>query len=420
MMSVGARALALAGLVALAGGCFWQGPGATPDRDGHNAFEAAVTPSTVGGLALAWEAPTDGGAVRGPVTSTAGVHVVDQQGAYGFDRSGDRLWAVASPEPRAFHEAYVAGADTVHLGRWDRAATEATDPSAGDETLRLDAATGDPVAEPLAGVAIGERGDRLLRWSVDFARLGRGGQFPFWMTGLGLDGTTCCPYWLGLTSAGPDTTPPEPPGATVGTSHLFTAGDGPLSSTDPSQVGNGLRGYAIDAPVACFGNYLCPSWVTALDGSTATRPALAEGGEVAYVGTDAGTVYAVDGATGATLWARPVGAAVVDTPARAGGSLYVPTAGQGLVVLDAAAGARQWSTAAATLVGQPAVAGGVVFTAATGGTLAAHDAGGCGAAACAPLWSAQAGAEVSGGPAVDGGIVYVGTADARLLAYRLG
>jgi serine/threonine-protein kinase len=200
---------------------------------------------------------------------------------------------------------------------------------------------------------------------------------------------------------------------------MFDAGDG-LLTTDVPTFGNGLRAYSIDAPRVCFGNYVCHSWVVPLDGTVATAPVLTRGGEAAYTGTDAGTVYAADGATGQLLWTRSVGSAVVDTPALAGGSLYVPTSDQGLVVLDAATGTPQWSAAGdGTVVAQPAVAGGVVFTASTGGTLAAYDAGGCGASTCPPLWTAEAGAEVTGGPTVDRGVVYVATATARLQAYTL-
>jgi serine/threonine-protein kinase len=200
---------------------------------------------------------------------------------------------------------------------------------------------------------------------------------------------------------------------------MFHAGTG-LLTTDVPTFGNGLRAYSIDEPQVCFGNYVCHSWAVPVDGTVATPPVLTGGGEVAYTGTDAGTVYAVDGATGQVLWTRSVGTAVVDTPALAGGSLYVPTSDRGLVVLDAATGTPRWSaTPDATVVAQPAVAGGVVFTASTGGTLAAYDAGGCGAATCTPLWTAEAGAEVTGGPTVDRGLVYVGTAAAHLQAYAL-
>ncbi|HMG40547.1 MAG TPA: hypothetical protein VK611_04430, partial [Acidimicrobiales bacterium] len=57
-------------------GCFWPAPGGGPSRTGHNTFETAITPATVGDLEEAWVATTGGGEVlHDPVVSDAGVHV---------------------------------------------------------------------------------------------------------------------------------------------------------------------------------------------------------------------------------------------------------------------------------------------------------------------------------------------------------
>lgn len=65
------------GVVALGlSGCFWPAPSGGPSRAGHNPFEAAISPATVGDLDVAWVAATGGGPVRhDPVVSDAGVHV---------------------------------------------------------------------------------------------------------------------------------------------------------------------------------------------------------------------------------------------------------------------------------------------------------------------------------------------------------
>lgn len=413
------RVVALLGLL-LASGCFWRMPGGTPDRQGANAFETAISPATVAGLSLAWSSATDGGPVGDPVTSMAGVHVTDPHAAYGFDREGGRLWASASPEPLRVEEPHVQGTGTVLVGRWNPTATVGTDSTGSDETLQLDATTGAPVAASHEGIAVAARGDRVLYSRVEHVRLGRFGQYAFWLNELELEGTSCCPHWYALTAGAEPATPTPPDSFTVGPTAIFQAGDGPLSATDPSITGNGLRAFDIAAPASCFGSYLCATWSVALDGTAATRPVLADGEAAVYVGTDAGTVYAIDTASEDVLWSASVGSAVVDSPALADGSLFVPTSSGGLVVLDAATGAPAWSAGAGTAVSQPAVAGGVVFAASAGGTLSAYDAAGCGAATCPPLWSTDVGAEVTGGPSVDGGQVYVGTADARLAAYRLG
>jgi hypothetical protein len=415
--SFGARVLALVGLAVMASGCLWRVPGATPDRQGYNRYENTVTPDNVAGLTLAWSAATDATDVGDPVTSNAGVHVADLRSAYGFDTAdGHRLWAEASAAPLVMDAPHVRGGDTVLVGRWNPTATATTDPDGSDRTLQLDAATGATVAEPHDGVIVALRGERAAYSSIDFVRLGFA-RYPFWLTTVDLD-PPCCGYWYYLSQGAEPATPLPPVRITLGTAEFFQAGDGLLSPTELGQTGNGLRAYRPSEAQSCSG-YLCPTWLVPLDGTTATPVVLADGEGVAYTGTDAGTVYAVDTGSHEVLWTAAVGAAVADSPALAGGSLYVPTVGGGLAVLDAATGDLLWTAApGSTLVAQPAVGGGVVYTAASGGALAAYDAAGCGAATCTPLWSATTGSEVTGGPAIDAGQLYVGTADGHLDAYR--
>jgi outer membrane protein assembly factor BamB len=111
---------------------------------------------------------------------------------------------------------------------------------------------------------------------------------------------------------------------------------------------------------------------------------------------------------------------VSDAPALANGSLYVPTDSGALVVLNADTGAQQWTGATGAAIGQqPAVAGGLVFTGSSDGTVSAFDAAGCGAATCTRLWNRTTGSAITGAPAVSDGQLYVGTADGRLVAYGL-
>jgi outer membrane protein assembly factor BamB len=95
------------------------------------------------------------------------------------------------------------------------------------------------------------------------------------------------------------------------------------------------------------------------------------------------------------------------------------------VALDASNGAELWRGATGSeVVEQPAVAGGVVFTASsTGfdpstGSLRGFDAAGCGSSTCTPLWSTETGSRITGAPAISAGTLFVGTRDGRLLAYR--
>ena len=79
----------------------------------------------------------------------------------------------------------------------------------------------------------------------------------------------------------------------------------------------------------------------------------------------------------------------------------------------------QWTADTGGVVGvQPAVAGGVVYTATTGGQLRAFRSTGCGGATCGPLWRHDLGAAVTGAPAASNGRLYVGTDDGRLISFR--
>ena len=199
-----------------------------------------------------------------------------------------------------------------------------------------------------------------------------------------------------------------------------------LPPGDPTAIGNGVRAYIIGDDALCEdGTYVCPNWATPTDGTTATAPVLSSDEATTFVGTNAGTVYAVETQTGAVRWSTPVGSPVTDAPALANGSLYVPTAGGDLVVL-AAGGcgaptcAPLWTApTGSSITQQPAVAGGVVFTGSADGSLNGFDAAGCGGPICSPLWSASTGSEITGAPAVAHGGLFVGTADGRLVAYGL-
>jgi outer membrane protein assembly factor BamB len=88
--------------------------------------------------------------------------------------------------------------------------------------------------------------------------------------------------------------------------------------------------------------------------------------------------------------------------------------------MDGAIGEVHWTAETGSRIStQPALAGGVVFTASADGSLHGFNAD-CRTPTCSPLWTASTGgAAATGAPAVSAGQVYVGTADGRLLAYRL-
>jgi eukaryotic-like serine/threonine-protein kinase len=77
-----------------------------------------------------------------------------------------------------------------------------------------------------------------------------------------------------------------------------------------------------------------------------------------------GTLYALDRATGRTLWRRAVAAAAYDL-AYDGGLLFVVTGGQHAQALDPVTGAARWTvriTDPTMFAGQPVAAGGRLYT----------------------------------------------------------
>jgi outer membrane protein assembly factor BamB len=411
------RGLFVAVLLASAGGCFWPAPGAGPSRQAFNPFETAITPDTVGSLERAWVANTDDGSANAPVVSRAGVHTTSGLSVYGFNTStGARMWKVdLSSLPAALPVVGHSIADGDQL-----ITSNGTVNFGGSYTTTLrNPATGAGTGSPgPSGLLDSVRGSTLVVEQLGFRSPGA-----FFFSISVFDRADSTRRWSGLIDAWATGSSAGGGDLSLGTNAVYQAGFG-TNVGPPAARGNGLRAYPLTPPTACpppLDLALCPTWSTLLDGTTSTAPVLGDSEQSIFTGTDAGTVYAVNGSTGAIQWSVPVGAAVTDSPALANGSLYVPTADGDLVVLDAATGATQWTALTGSRIGvQPAVAGGVVFTGSDNGSVQAFNAAGCGSAVCGSLWSDSTGtAAITGDPAVNQGQLYVGTSDSRLIAYRL-
>lgn len=412
------------GIVVALAGC-WPAPGQGPDRRSHNALESAITPATVDQLSTKWTASADptGGEVGDPIVSDVAVHFSDGLNLYGINRAtGVRLWLKpAGPEgapvfmgqPFADGRRLLVGNGFPNLGgHWD--------------TIWVDAATGQTQSSVAGGLVAGLRGSTVLTDSHGFGTNTPIGKF-ISLVHLDAPGTG----WGGTIDVASSGSPFAPP-MTLGTARAYQGGPGTMLPvvSNPTR-GNGVRAFPVSpAPAPCPAPatfFLCPAWSTAIDGSNATSPVLDEGETTVYVGSNAGTLYALDTATGAIKWTAAVGAGVTDSPALADGRLYVPTADGDLVVLAAggcgnATCSPLWTgTTGGPIRVQPAVAGGVVFTgsADADGTVTAFDAAGCGAATCDSLWETGTGSAVTGAPAVSAGRLYVGTEDGFLYAFGL-
>jgi outer membrane protein assembly factor BamB len=415
------RAGVVVGMSLLAG-CLWPVQGQGPNRQAHNDLETAITVDTVASLAPAWSAPVDEGPVGDPVTSAAGIHVNDTRAVYGFDpATGARRWRYGVAAPATMDQPLVNGDRLI-------ANMRVPDDFLGHGAhVGLDPATGAALSGEDVERVLAVRGDRFVSFD-DFG-------FPrllAWEEFLSVVDTTtgqeiCCHGLFYLEGQAP-----THPQLTLGSSLVLHGGPGLLTFQPPGGLhtfGNGVRAYALDGSVApCSSAELaaaCATWTTRTDGTTTTAPVLSDDETTAYVGTDAGTVYAVDTATGAVRWTASVGSAVTDAPALAGGRLFVPTAAGDLLVVRAAGCqtatcAPLWrGTTGSAITQQPAVAGGVVFTGSADGSLRAFPAGGCGRPSCLALWAAFTGSAITGAPAVSAGHLYAGTADGRVVAYTL-
>lgn len=438
-----ARVAGVVGAAMALSGC-WPVPGQNPDRTAHNPFESKITPATVAGLTEVWATETIGMPAGDPVVSKGGVHMVVGGCAITTHRvsDGSTLWGqgpseacVVDPwgaqETEQFSPPVVVG-DTVAFGHW--ALREVPGPSplpnlqAFTDLATYHVTTGEPAADVVAGlIPAGVRGDVSVATSPTWTYAPYPPPFPPQvLTGGSHNGR------IGVAGDGTSRTFTIGGGGlpTLGLDVVFHAGPGTLATAPGDDtVGHAVRAFAVaEARPGCgpTGRTMeCPLWAAPIDGTNSTNPVLAPDGSTVFVGTDAGTVYALDAATGAVRWTGAVGAGVTASPALADGVLHVPTADGRLVALAAdGCGATvcgpQWSasTGGPPAV-QPAVAGGVVVTGNDDGSVDAFDAAGCGAATCPALWSADAGAAVTGAPAVSAGRLYVGTADGRLVAYAL-
>jgi outer membrane protein assembly factor BamB len=185
--------------------------------------------------------------------------------------------------------------------------------------------------------------------------------------------------------------------------------------TSPA-VANGLVYFAANRPVAV---------VYALDAATGatvwsaaplfsiivSSPVVSDG--TLYLAFNDHTILALDAATGATRWTADAGSGMYASPAVAGGRLFVTVHNRGLLALDAQTGVEEWlAPLAGPQWSSPAAGHGRVFVGSRDDErVFAFDA-----RTGAMSWSTPVGAWVHTSPALAGGVVYAGANDGRLHA----
>ena len=420
------RALAPAALAALALTACWPVPGGNADRTAHNPFETAFTPARVGALEPAWTAELGPGATGQIVLDHSSAFVRVDRTVRALDvRSGATRWTwnvpPDFPEFSNVSDPSVVGSRVLvgygyggGGGFWGGSA--------------LDPLSGQPAGGGVAsGVLATARGPIVASATASF---GSGTPIAVGYRLADVSGaTTVNGGTLSIEAAGNA----AQPDLTIGDQGVYHSGNGLVGDPATPVLGLAVRRFPLPArgqlrPVGRavlrlprLGDRRWPRSHRSSSARGSTRCTSASPEARWPPSTPSPVPFA---------GRRPSARTATDAPALAGGVLYVPTADGDLVAVSAdgcgaATCAPLWSAAVdgTALAGQPAVSGdgadAVVFAATAGGSLAALAAGGCGAATCPVLGHVDVGAAVTGSPAVSNGKVVVGTADGTVAAFRV-
>jgi serine/threonine protein kinase len=192
----------------------------------------------------------------------------------------------------------------------------------------------------------------------------------------------------------PPTVAAAVPGASTARSPLARAGTTVATAIGRRRVLSGLGGLVVAGGLATAGWKLASSggtspaataagrvkdkrvaWVHPADGPVRAGAAFSDDGATVYIGSDSGTVYALDAASGRQQGTFRVGGAVSGVT-MAGGTLLVGSADGKVHAFDAGNLGVSWTSpaAGAAIVGAPAIAGGgVLYAGSLDGNVYAFD-----------------------------------------------
>jgi outer membrane protein assembly factor BamB len=181
----------------------------------------------------------------------------------------------------------------------------------------------------------------------------------------------------------------------------------------------------------------CTDIWTGIGAFGARRSSPAVAGNLVYLGSDVGDIYAFDrGCPGQCdySWVSTLNGPVYSSPAISAGVVYIASYAEesNLYAFDAAGGSahcdQQYQTCnplwtapvGAGVTASPAVANGIVYIG--GDQLYAFDAAGvvnCSTMlkTCAPLWTAAMGGSAASSPMASKGTIFIGSADGKLYAF---
>jgi serine/threonine-protein kinase len=156
---------------------------------------------------------------------------------------------------------------------------------------------------------------------------------------------------------------------------------------------------------------LTKEWASATGGDLFSSAAVS--GDLAVVGSNDGSVYGFELATGATRWKQPTGGPVRSSPTISNGRVYVGSNDGDLYSLDLATGAVIWQAPIGyEIVSSPTVSAGTVVVGAD--LLYAFDA-----ETGAARWTFRPGDVIVSSPAVNDGTIVVGSNDHSIYGVAL-
>ena len=176
----------------------------------------------------------------------------------------------------------------------------------------------------------------------------------------------------------------------------LASADWPMYHSDTSHSGVGAGNSTIDPTLL---------WRHGTGNQIWSSPAVA--GDVVYIGSNDGNVYALNASTGSTVWTYATGGEVRSSPSVVAGTVYFGSMDNKVYAVSASTGSLIWSYLTGNDTdSSPTVVGGVVYIGSLDGNVYALNA-----ANGSLLWNYTTGSVVVSSPAVVNGVVYVGSMD---------
>jgi len=181
----------------------------------------------------------------------------------------------------------------------------------------------------------------------------------------------------------------------------FASADWPTFHSDASHSGVGAGNSTVNSTIL---------W--RFDTGNKVWSSAAVVGDMVFVGSSNGNVYALNASSGSEIWSHATNGEVRSSPSISGGMVYVGSMDNKVYALNALNGSLVWSFTTGNYVdSSPIVVNGVVYVGSLDGKVYALNADNG-----TVVWSYTTGNAVVSSPAISGGIVYVGSMDHKVYA----